>query len=312
MIRSKTIAASMVVLATPSLAAYAPPEPVKSGETIVVTGQKSDKKAVRTEAVKFMRTVAVLPEDGQYARRKDPICAKVFGLDAQYNEIVEKRIRDVAQAVDAPLAKPDCKLNLVVRFSEDADAYIKKAKALRPQLFSTIPIIELPRFYASTAPVRWWYNLYPTDGSGRDFSIQTPQSLDLPLSISSKGFARNTNSSVIDTNLIVNIQASTVVIDIDKVTGFPLDTIASYAAVLSLGHIRQDADYNGAPSVLGIFNVANTIADAPRDLTDWDYAYLRALYKTPLNRVARTQRSKIATGIANALAGEYGLTPHPK
>jgi hypothetical protein len=312
MLHSRYMLIVGLAVATPALAAYAPPESVKPSDTIVVTGQKPEKKVIRQEASNFVRTVIKLPDDGQYARRNAPICPKVFGIDAQYAQIVEKRIRDVAEAVEAPIAKPRCKLNLVVRFTDDGDGYINKLKAARPGLFATIPLTERKSFFADTSPVRWWYNLHFTGTDGRDLISYSPQELPIGAMFSSKGFARSFNPSIIDTNLIVRIEASTVIIDANKVTGFPLDTIASYAAMLSLGHIRQGADYTGSPSILGIFSPTQSIAEAPGDLTEWDYAYLRALYKIPLNRVARTQRSKIATAMANELTGEQNAGVQPK
>ncbi len=304
MIRAKYMLMAGLLITTPALAVYAPPEPIKSSDTIVVTGQKLEKKAVKQEATQFIRTVIAKPDDEQYARRNAPICPRVFGIDAQYAQIVEKRIRDVATAVYAQIAQPNCKLNLVVRFSADGDAYINKLKAAKPGLFSSIPLPERKSFYASTGPVRWWYNLHFTGSDGRDLEPNAAVNIPIGLTLSSKGFSRSQSPSLINTNFIVKIEASTVVIDVNKVTGFPLDTIASYAAMLSLGHIRQDADYKGAPSILGIFNAAKTIADAPRDLTEWDYAYLRALYKIPLNRIASTQRSKIASAMVKQLTSE--------
>jgi hypothetical protein len=312
MIQLRYTVASALLVSTPALAAYAPPEPITATDTIVVTGQKPEKKVIRQQASDFIRTVIKLPDDGQYARRNAPICPKVFGVDAQYAQIVEKRIRDIAEAVEAPIAKSSCKLNLVVRFSADGDGYINKLKTAKPGLFATIPLPERKSFFAGTGPVRWWYNLHFTGSDGRDLVSSSPVELPIGPLLSSKGFARNLNSSIVDTNLIVKIEASSVIIDVNKVTGFPLDTIASYAAMVSLGHIRQDADYTGSPSILGIFSSVQDIAEAPRDLTEWDYAYLCALYKIPLNRVARTQRSKIATTMAKDLAGENTEGSHPK
>jgi hypothetical protein len=300
------------IVSAPVLAAYAPPEPINKSDTIVVTGQKPEKKAIKQEATQFIRTVIAKPDDEQYARRNAPICPKVFGIDAQYAQIVEKRIRDIAEAVDAPIARPNCKLNLVVRFSDNGDGYINRLKVAKPGLFSTIPVQDRKNFFASSYPVRWWYNLSLTGTDGRDLVPNAREDITIGLALSSKGFTRSQSVSLIDTNLIVKIEASTVIIDANKVAGFPLDTIASFAAMLSLSHIRQDVYYKGAPSILRIFNAAKTIAEAPRDLTEWDYAYLRALYKIPLNRIASTQRSKIATAMAKELTGEQSAALQPK
>jgi hypothetical protein len=315
MMRTKYMLMAGFIIATPALAAYAPPEPVKLENTIVVTGQRLDKKIVKQEASNFIRAVIPLSVDGQYARRKAPICPKVMGIDEQYAQIVEKRIKRIADSADIDIAPQKCKLNLVVKFTTNSEQVINDLKKTNTSLFSSISSLERKTFFENTAPIRWWYNLNRTGSDGRDLiPSSSQQEKDIPIGRldSSKGFTRSFNSSLIDTNFILNIEANTVVVDIDKVTGFPLDTIAAYIAMISLAHIRQDADYGGAPSILGIFNKARLMSDAPRDLTEWDYAYLRALYKTPLNRTARAQRSRIVGAMAKELTGEQNAVLHPK
>jgi hypothetical protein len=63
--------------------------------------------------------------------------------------------------------------------------------------------------------------------------------------------------------------------------------------MVSLAQIKLSTDYSTYPSILSMFSGGKGADEAPRDLTEWDYAYLRALYKIPANRTARAQRTRI-------------------
>ncbi len=309
MIHSKYIAASMVVLATPSLAAYAPPEPVKSSETIVVTGQKPDIKELRRATSEFVRTATVIPDDGQYARRNAPLCPVVSGIDAQYADIATRKINAIATAAGAKVAKAGCKANLLVHFTTDSAAYIAEAKKKRPGVFNESRAND----FANQLPIQWWYstNARGSDGVpiGRNGANSAVVRIESNSGSSTNGTPSNNgrtqrtySQSLIETQLVVDLETTFVVIDVNKVNGFPLDSVAAYAGMISLAQIRPKIDYNGYPSILAMFSGSKGADKAPRDLTEWDYAYLRALYTTPPNRLARTQRTQIFGEMVKDLA----------
>jgi hypothetical protein len=72
--------------------------------------------------------------------------------------------------------------------------------------------------------------------------------------------------------------------------------------MVSLAQIKLSTDYSTYPSILSMFSGAKPVDQAPRDLTEWDYAYLRALYKIPGNRTARAQRMGIYGEMVKQLA----------
>ncbi len=304
MIGSKYIVASIVVLATPALAAYAPPEPVKSGETIVVTGQKPDLKELRRATSEFVRTATVVPDDGQYARRNAPLCPVVSGIDAQYANIAARKIKAVATATGAKVAEAGCKPNLLVHFTTDSATYIAEARKKRPGVFNESRVNDV----ASQSPIQWWYS---TDSRGSDgvpigrngANSAVVGSGDPTALPSNNGRTQRTYSqSLIETQLVVDLETTFVVIDVNKVNGFPLDSVAAYAGMISLAQIRPKIDYGSYPSILAMFSDGKGAEKAPRDLTEWDYTYLRALYTTQPNRLARMQRTQIYGEMVKQLA----------
>ncbi len=297
------------IMSGAAVAAYAPPEsaPAKDN-TIIVTGQKLTKEEARKQASTFVRTATVIPPEDQYASRRDRLCPAVSGIDAQYRAKVISKITSVADAVGLTTAKPGCSPNLLVHFTNDVSGYIAQMAKVRPDLLNTMQPSERLALKQSIAPMRW---LYATEARGSDNmktsiggksgsvlmagsqSATSPAANDSVSVQSGRGTLNTYSASLIDTKLVVNLSSTIVIVDIEKSTGFALESVAAYAAMVSLAQIKLSTDYSSYPSILSMFSGVKGADDAPRDLTEWDYAYLRALYKTPANRTARAQRTKI-------------------
>lgn len=297
------------LLSSGAYAAYAPPEQVAvKDSTITVTGQKITKEEARRQASTFVRTATVIPPEDQYASRRDPLCPAVSGIDAQYRTKVVAKITSVADAVGVKMAKSGCSANLLVHFTNDVSGYIAQMAKQRPDLLRTMQPGERLALKQSTVPMRWLYateargsdNMKPSlGGKGASVLMSGGQSAASPAANdavniqSSRGTLNTTSVSLIDTQMVVNLSSTIVIVDVEKSTGFALESVAAYAAMVSLAQIKLSTDYSSYPSILSMFSGAKGADEAPRDLTEWDYAYLRALYKIPANRTARTQRTRI-------------------
>jgi hypothetical protein len=306
------------LLSNGASAAYAPPEQViVKDSTIIVTGQKDTKKEVRLKASTFVRTATVIPQEDQYARRRDPLCPAVSGIDSKYVVKVIAKVTSTAEAVGVKIAKPGCSANLLIHFTNDVSGYIAQMAKIRPDLLSTMRPDERLALKQSPVPMRW---LYATEARGSDnmklslggksASVLTASAPDPgssgaieALNIQSNRGTLNTYSaSLIDTQMVVNLTSTIVIVDAEKSTGFALESVAAYAAMISLGQMKLSTDYSTFPSILSMFSAAKAADEAPRDLTEWDYAYLRALYKIPANRTARSQRTRIYGEMVKQLA----------
>ena len=290
-------------------AADVPSEPSKSKDgTIVVTGQKQSREEVRRKASAFVRTATVIPAEDQYARRHDPLCPVVSGVDAKYRLIVTTKIAAISESVGLKVAKSGCSANLLVHFTNDVDGYIAGMAKIRPDLLRTMQPQERTALKQSTVPMRW---LYATEARGSDGmklslggkaasvlvsgqpGLGSNSAVEAVNLQSNRGTLNTYAASLIDTQMIVRLATTIVIIDVEKSTGFSLESVAAYAAMVSLAQVKLSTDYSSYPSILSMFSGAKDSSDAPRDLSEWDYAYLRALYATPPNRVSRAQRTRI-------------------
>jgi hypothetical protein len=74
--------------------------------------------------------------------------------------------------------------------------------------------------------------------------------------------------------------------------------LADYIAMISLARIDLDADFGDAGSILRVF--AKNAEGAPKRLTNWDHAFLKALYRPdraslrPRTDIMLTMREELA------------------
>lgn len=101
-----------------------PPDSSRSdpvAPTIVVTGSQLTREQMRERAVDDVRNVGVARGQRPAARWIDPVCPRVLGIAEPYAEIVEARMRAIAQETGIRIAA-GCAGNISVSFVGDAKA----------------------------------------------------------------------------------------------------------------------------------------------------------------------------------------------
>jgi len=309
---SAVLPTALLFAATPARAA----EP----DAIVVEGKRMTRPEVARAANELVRTTIVRPELGQYARWNNGICPKVVGIADTYAAIVSARIRAVATDAGARLAPAGCRPNLLIAFAPSAkDVAGVVARSAPSRLWSGVRPAERDRFIESALPVRWVYSLAASGSQGPALTGSPNDTLAI-ISVGEGGAGlpsfgdaittSRSSSSLVDTNLIVSISGAFVLVDLDRASGFTLDSVANYAARVALAQTPLPPRDLTAPSILGLFaDTANREVQTP--LSDWDRAFLKALYRTPPNRAGWQQRNRIVAELVNVLSAEEGPPPNP-
>lgn len=290
--RPLLILSAILPIACPAAAQEKPGSPPSDPDPppIVVTGTPQTREQMRERAVDFVRTLGVARGQLPAARWIDPICPGVLGIARSYAEIVEARIRAIAQEAGIRIAGPGCARNITVSFVGDARSLMDVLKRRAPTRFREVQPELRETLINGDAPIRWWYL---TGERTRHGMKRVPQAIPmdggLPLQV--EAFSHYT-SSVISTQMIRVIVDANVVIDLDRAEGQRLDTVAAYAAFVALAEVRASA----APppeSILGLFG-----SDAKvHDLTEQDRKFLRTLYQLPLDRTADRHRAMLVSGM---------------
>ncbi|MFZ4688210.1 MAG: hypothetical protein ACOYLS_03125 [Polymorphobacter sp.] len=269
------------------------PATAPSDAPITVTAPTVSDQQIESRANAYVRGVLPVASYNQYGRWTVAVCPKVTGITDDAAAIVAERVRAVAAAAAIPLAGPRCKPNLNIVFSEDSRRTAAVITRRRPGLIVRLSGTERDVLLKAPLPVRWWHGLEPGDGNGVALG---PMSVALSsaggtstLPVGPSTVMTNSyNSSLIDTHLVIGMTSATAIVDVPLATGKSLDAVADYIAMVTLAPTRLPPDPPGVPSILGLFSNGDTV------VSDWDRAYLSALYRITLNRAALRQRRQLA------------------
>ncbi len=286
--------ASVLLLASASPVTAAQP----STDTIVVKGTRLDPLHARQRAVDFVDRTGVAHGQQQVARWVMPVCIKVIGLQKAYASRVESIMHGIAQEANIKVAGRKCDPNITVSFAPDAGKVVEKIASRRPQQLRELTLVEKQQLLTGEAAARWWYATDERDRDGVEANnLAAPwismagTTTPLPLVDGVRATQQYNSGSNLRTPVMRQLFGATVVIDSDKAGDLPLDSVAAYAAMVAFAEI--DASSPPPDSVLGLF--------APdgieTSLTDWDMAFLKSLYRMPLDRTARIQRGHLVEAL---------------
>jgi hypothetical protein len=108
-------------------------------------------------------------------------------------------------------------------------------------------------------------------------------------------------SSMVSTQTACSIRSATVIIDATQSGGASIETLADFAALVLLAEVKPGAR-SSSISVLAAFGGY----DPPKGLTDWDMAFLKALYRIPLDRTAGRHRNQLVVEMSKAMSTGKG------
>jgi hypothetical protein len=185
---------------------------------------------------------------GKLARWIDPICPLVIGLSPNENMAVRERIKKDAQAVGAPLqARQSCRPNVIAVFVQDPQALTtmiatqdwSKAKILLGDVDGPMHARKLSKI---TSAIQAWYGTGIKDMEGRRAPNECwPTRCEL--------IAKASNLDDGTQSFFAHVF---VVIDLSKVAGRQIGTIADYAAMLILTQTDAFATCRNMPSITNL------------------------------------------------------------
>jgi len=283
-----------------------------SDPPIVVTGERLSPREARERAVSFIRGTGVAAGDRPVARWLDPVCVNVIGLSDRHAEIVRTRLQRIAQAAGVPVARGRCANNFAVIFTGDAGSVVRDVERRAPRRLSEVTGPARTRLIEGAMPIRWWYSTQPRSRHGLRQSTNSPnfaagdasgqegQSAGaagggsiLPSDVPN---LYHYNSSIVSTQAVRALVSASVIVDVNQMR-LPLEAVASYVAMVGFAEIREN-DFTSPGSILGMFEDSPS---APRAMTEWDLAFLRVLYRLPLDRDARRHRGLLVRDLLAAV-----------
>ena len=247
----RALAAAAALLAT---AAPAEPGPPVSARELV--------EAITVEA------------DGQLPRFYEPVCPVAEGLPRDFSAAVEERVRAVAAAAGISVAPPrDCRANVVILVADDPEAALELLRRRRPDIFAGLTSSEVRRVLTAAGPVRTWQISEVRRTEGAPIAGTSKVSLDEDVHLN-----HGVPTSLLREHTRRHLRLSVALFDLASVDGMTLMQIADHAAMRGLAPARPASVVAGR-SILGLFEAEDRSARLPA-ITRWDFAYLRALYRS--------------------------------
>lgn len=251
-------------------------------DQIIVTGEA--REASRADIHRQARDIAVSDNvyDVPLARFEQPLCPGIAGLTADSAGLMIDRIRDNARFVDMRVQDDGCNPNFIIAFVDDGQAMLSRMIDESPARFQYLSSVE-KREMLEPGPVRVWTDVQPTtrDGMriGRGRNLVNPPNMRAEMA-----------HSKIYTTTRRDIEMVWVIIDRDAARGMSLMQLADYATMRGL--VRTDpGDDLDISSILGLFN---RNGPWPETLTDFDRAYLTAVYDSIPNLPAARKIGRVA------------------
>lgn len=262
----------LLAIASEVIADQAPAGPTSFEPDIVVSARE---RSIGELAAAITPNLA---SDSPIGRFSSQICFEVLGLRADYAASMRLRLVKNARSAGASLADTPCSPNALVIFVEDGRAELADIAARRPHLLDGLSDLERSRLMADPGPARAWVNSAIRGSDGQQIGP------DLRL--------RGAVMSRIVLSIRRDLLSSVVLIDTKATESLSLQQVADYASMRLLAETRSDS-VNDPATILSLFNVPR--GTAPRGLTRFDRAYLRACYSGLGNERGRTKLARIAS-----------------
>lgn len=236
-------------------------------DQIIVTGQGEQ---VSIRAVERQARDIAMRQGNLYdvplARFEDRLCPGVTGLTAEMAALIIDRVRANARELGVRVQDDGCAANFVIVFTPDGEALLRGLMEANPQNFQFLDQSDKDDML-EPGPVHVWTSVEPRTLTG--MPIAQVRDLTNP-----PRMAVHAAHTRIYTTTRRDITAIMIAFDNDAVRHLSVGQLADYATMRGLAQTRPVPGM-AIDSILSLFEGGDA---PPTRLTNFDAAYLRALY----------------------------------
>jgi hypothetical protein len=254
-----------------SAPAFAEPE-AENKDGIIVTGNRAQEAEITADTANAITFRS--PAGKPLAKHYDPVCIRVFGMDAEYAEVLAERMRDNMRALGLVLLGDGCSPNIWVGFVPDSHAAVTKLSKDEPKMFGDLHDYEIDRVLSGSKAAQAWFAREDKNLDGKPMKYRTIEINGVQRTVKHNDPWR---ASRITGTIRVDMIGSIVIFDRNLSAGRTIRQLADYATFRALAPVRELEDEPGQPqSVLSLFAEDGA---PPDGLTEFDWSYLAAYYK---------------------------------
>ena len=240
---------------------------------IVITGQVETPPATVVQKQARSITLNGGPVfDVPLAQFQDKVCPGVINMPIEIAEVIVSRIRSNAEHLGIDVAREGkCEPNIIVAFVVNGQEMIKDFQKRKGYLFKDIPHAEAQELAKDPGPVHAWVNTVTRSRHGDVLRGDDDAGLGNPPIL----YVANSHSHIYLASRL-DITSSVVVIDLKAANGLSAVQLADYATMRTFARTLPASGDEALSTILGLFSGGSE--PKPFELTDFDLAYLRAVY----------------------------------
>ena len=287
-------AALVSVLALATAGGQQPPQTPAAGpsdpQATVLDEVIVDGRSLREAVDDFVDEVIAPPVGRGPARWDRKVCVGVANLRREAAQALVDQVSAVALRAGLEPGEPGCSPNILVVAAGDGREMARALVEARPHVFrpsyagAARSSLQLRLFQEREAAVRWWHVSVPVQDETGDIAVRLPGQ-PAPLV--------RQDGSRLTTRIRNDLRRAFVIIDLTRMDGVTFQQLGDYVGMVALAQIDPEAETRAYDTVLNLFDQP---AHSP-GLTDWDAAYLAALYDAELNRRAPSHQNGEVAGL---------------
>lgn len=245
-------------------------------KSIVVVGSPEAKAEIAADQA---HNITLRPPAGKpLARRFEPICIKVVGLDPAYADLISGQIATNVRLLNLPLANSKCQPNALIVFVRNGEAELGTLRKRFPEMFVRMSGYEIKRAFGGSGGAFALHSEETRNVDGRPIPIVV---IRTQVGEIESEYNATYKAGRLATPIRRDILASIVVFDKARANGRTAQQLADYATFRILAPVQDVAESSpgSLPSILTLFAPGGESADG---LTEFDWAYLKAFYRLEL------------------------------
>ena len=253
---------------------------------VLVEAQRSQEAAAR-----FIERIGAPASSRRLARWPRTVCVAVANLSSAPARYLVDRVSQVAMELGLEVGEPGCTANVLIVATVDASEMATRLVdehrlAFRPGgSGTTLSLSQLEAFKTSERPVRWWHVSVPVDSETGARAVRLAGEDPPVINVSRASRLRSDIRD--DLNKVI------IIIDVDRLGSTTFPQLADYVSMVAMAQIDATASTADIDTVMNVFDDP---AFTP-GFTNWDLAYLHALYQAEPNRAHVGAQAAEITGL---------------